>query len=114
VDAETKKDRSRELHALARRAKEATAARFLGRRFPVLIEGEARGAAGTDLWFGYTPNYLQVMVPAGPGAALGNRIVPVRLLELAPGGEHLLGRIEAGTGGLRAGAANPLPSNPAP
>ena len=87
VPAEVKKSRSLELHAVAGRLKQQTLERFLGRTFPVLVEG---AYAGGDYWFGYTPNYLPVTIPGKYGRDLGNRIVAAKLIRLDTGGERLI------------------------
>lgn len=73
VPVSVKKERSVLLHRLARQMKDAYQRRFLGRRFPVLIEGSE---GGRDVQ-GYTPNYLRVATAPPSNRCLVNRIVPV-------------------------------------
>jgi len=109
VPAEVKRERSRELHQLARQLKAATLASQLGQEVSLLIEGRHADQAGGDPpdvsagnptgdWFGYTPNYLPARLPArlltgpAPGVDLTNRLVQVRLEALHADGESLLAR----------------------
>lgn len=77
----TKKHRSVELHRLASDSKRAFQARFIGRRFPVLVE-----RAGDMEPQAYTPNYIRVAL--GPDAVtaetLTNRIIDVRVDRFDP------------------------------
>lgn len=90
LDERTKKDRSRQLHALGRRMKPRALAPYVGRRLPVLIEGRY-GGASTDAWFGYTPNYLPVRIPGGGTEDLTNRILDLTLTAVHTDGDHLIG-----------------------
>ncbi len=93
VDARIKKARSRELHELALEMKRATLENHIGRRFPVLLEGRARGDGVAGHWFGYTPNFLQVVIPADPERDLENQILEVELSGITETGEALTGRL---------------------
>jgi len=93
VDAATKKERSRELHELAREMKRTTLERYVGRRFEVLVEGRSKVEGATGHWFGYTPNFLQVVIPAESGQDLENRILEVELVGINVSGEALTGRL---------------------
>lgn len=86
----TKKERSRQMHALGRRMKGETLARFVGRRLPILVEGPY-GGPSEDAWFGYTPNYLPVRIRADEMEDPTNRILDVRLEAVHEDGEHLIG-----------------------
>jgi len=90
VDDRTKKDRSRQIHALGRRMKADTLARHLGRRLPVLVEGRYGGAVA-DEWFGYTPNYLPVRIRSDEQQDPTNRILGVTLTEVDTDKERLIG-----------------------
>lgn len=81
VAPHTKKRRSSELHELASRSKNAFQARFIGRRFPVLVESS--GDKGPQA---YTPNYIRVAVEPDTGTAdtLTNRIIDVRIDRFDP------------------------------
>ena len=81
-----KRQRSEQLHALARRSRRQALQQAIGQRFDVLIEGAEDGAAG---WSGYTPNYLRVALAAGHGDALENRIVTVRGVDITADGARL-------------------------
>lgn len=93
VGAPVKKQRGMELRELARQMKLDNLRRHVGRRMPVLLEGRSRLPGMQDFWFGYTPNFLQVMVRADDGADLQNRILPIELRRIAEDGEALLGEI---------------------
>lgn len=77
----TKKRRSTELHELAFRAKRAFQTRFVGRRFPVLVE-----SAGDKGPQAYTPNYIRLAVEPDARTAdtLTNRIIDVRIDRFDP------------------------------
>jgi threonylcarbamoyladenosine tRNA methylthiotransferase MtaB len=75
------KQRSRELHRLGERLKQATLERYLQRTLPVLVEGSA---AETGTCHGYTPNYLRVALEDSADKDLEGRVVPVHTLGLTP------------------------------
>jgi threonylcarbamoyladenosine tRNA methylthiotransferase MtaB len=75
------KQRSRELHGLGERLKQATLERYLQRTLPVLVEGSA---AETGTCHGYTPNYLRVALEDSADKDLEGRVVPVHTLGLTP------------------------------
>ncbi len=80
--------RSEALHQLGRKMKRDILAGFIGRRFPVLIEGRREDGS----WSGYTPNFLRVsLVDDDEGSKLENRIVDVTLDRVTDDGEALLG-----------------------
>lgn len=84
VSNEIKKQRSRQLHELAADMKREFARMQLGQDFPVLWEGlREENENGQVRVFGYTPNYLRVAQLAGEPESLENRIIPVRLAEVA-------------------------------
>lgn len=93
VHDRTKKDRSRQMHALGRRMKYRTLTRFVGRRMPVLVEGRYRGSPEGE-WFGYTPNYLPVRMAIDEAEDPTNRILDLRLEAVHQGGGHLCGSSE--------------------
>ena len=93
MDPQTKKARSRELQELAQEMKRGTLENYIGRRFPVLVEGRARGDGVAGHWFGYTPNFLHVVIPAEPERALENQILEVELSGITETGEALTGRL---------------------
>ena len=93
VPGDIKRARSRQLHAIAARLKQATLARYVGSTRPVLWEGPGQPLAdGRVRWQGYTDNYLRVETQAPATISLENRILPTRLTGLAA--DHLLGEIE--------------------
>ena len=93
VDPQTKKARSRELQELAQEMKRTTLKSYIGRRFPVLVEGRARGDGVAGHWFGYTPNFLHVVILAAPERDLENQILEVELRGITEAGEALTGRL---------------------
>lgn len=78
VSREIAAERSREMLALGARLERDFAARFLGRRLPVLWEDAEERVDGRR-WRGLTPNYLTVHAVADPGLDLANRIQPAVL-----------------------------------
>ena len=91
VPADIRKDRSRQMHDLARRMKRDSLTGYLGRRMPVLVERRFGGTESED-WFGYTPGYLPVRLRTDPNRDLENRILDVSLLAVHQNGESLTGR----------------------
>ncbi len=95
VDAATRQARSRELHALARRHKQATLHEHLGRSVHVLYEGTGEPLPdGARRYRGYTPNWLRVAVDVPAGTQLTNQIRNTRLYALGDDGEHLRGVLD--------------------
>lgn len=92
VHDRTKKDRSRQMHALGRRMKRETLARLVGRRLPILVEGPY-GDPPEGEWFGYTPNYLPVRIGADETEDPTNRILDLRLETVHKDGGHLIGNL---------------------
>ncbi|MCW8908528.1 MAG: tRNA (N(6)-L-threonylcarbamoyladenosine(37)-C(2))-methylthiotransferase MtaB [Sedimenticola sp.] len=92
VSREVIRQRSETMHQLGERMKKATLERFVGRRFPVLIEGPPASADGT--WQGYTPNFLRVEIDQPPKRSLENRVETVRLCGVARFGDTLVGTLE--------------------
>jgi threonylcarbamoyladenosine tRNA methylthiotransferase MtaB len=84
VSREIKRQRSEALHELGETMKRSTLEHYVGRRLPVLIEGN-----GADGWAGYTPNFLRVVLAPTPGIALENRIVNIQLTGLSHDGRQL-------------------------
>ncbi len=85
------KQRSQELHRLGEQMKRATLERYLGRTFPILIEGNGEpGAGGTRVWGGYTPNFLRVETTVDADIDLHNRIIELRMTALTPDGDALV------------------------
>ncbi len=82
-----KRARSRELHALGMRLKQALLKRQLGRREPLLMEGISSDESGPYRAC-YTPNYLPVRL-RHPDATHVDRILTARLLAVSADGEAL-------------------------
>jgi threonylcarbamoyladenosine tRNA methylthiotransferase MtaB len=83
--------RSQQLHELGQQMKRATQEAYLGRNFPVLIEGGAQTLEdGKSYWQGYTPNFLRVMIEAPAESELENRIRNVHIDGIDSAGEHLI------------------------
>jgi len=85
------RQRSESLHQLGHRLKQDYLAGFIGRQFPILIEGDPQ-VAQTKL-SGYTPNFLRVTAPPEGDANLTNTIQTLELTTLAEDGEHLIGQL---------------------
>jgi threonylcarbamoyladenosine tRNA methylthiotransferase MtaB len=91
IQAEVKRQRSREMHELAALLKQANLERYVGRRLPVLVEGRYGGERNGD-WFGYTPNYLPIRLTSATEGDLVNRILDVDLEAVHADGESLVAR----------------------
>ncbi len=84
ISQDLKRQRSRELHALAETMKQAFIESNLGTLAPVLWEGQTETLANGELrYFGYTPNYLRVACDVPAGRSLENLILPARLESVA-------------------------------
>jgi len=105
VPEAVKRSRSQQLHALGRRLKRDNLERYAGRRFPVLVEGESNDRPGH--WFGYTPNYLPVLIRGTDHPPRVNEILEVALDGVDAAGEHLLGVPANGIGRCPAGPPSP-------
>lgn len=75
ITAEVKKDRCRQLHAVARQMKHAYMRRHIGRSFPVLVENDVGVINEQPVRFGYLPNYLRVAIPFSGGFPAANSIM---------------------------------------
>jgi len=91
LDRETIRARSETLHQLGYAMKQHYSKQYIGRQFPILIEGESQ-AIGNSVR-GYTPNYLRVSTPTESELNLTNQIKVVELTALAEDGETLIGRL---------------------
>ena len=76
-----KERRARALIALGRETSEAYRRSWLDKTAEVLLEEQAADGS----WLGYTPEYIQVAVPDGPGCRSG-ALISVRLASLTPDG----------------------------
>lgn len=93
VPEPVKRARMEAMLDVARASATAFRRRFLGRTLPVLWEGPARAASGTELvWEGLTDNYLRVYTRSA--ADLRNHILAVRLVAEAEDG--LWGELDVG------------------
>ncbi len=82
IDDATKKQRSRQLHAVAETMKRDFMEKNLGQIFPVLWEGQTeRLPDGKTRVFGYTPNYLRVACDAEDAETIVNHIIPAKLIK---------------------------------
>ncbi len=72
-----KRKRAQELADLAHRLRQETLAPYVGRCFPVLIEGRLAGSE--TRWPGYTPNFLRVELAADTQADLCNHVLRVEI-----------------------------------
>lgn len=80
IGQEIKKQRSKQLHALAESMKQDFVSANLGCLADVLWEGHTESLDnGMTRYFGYTPNYLRVACDVSDGASLENRIRPAKL-----------------------------------
>ena len=75
ITAEVKKDRCRQLHAVARQMKHVYMRRHIGRSFPVLVENDVGVINEQPVRFGYLPNYLRVAIPFSNGFPAANSIM---------------------------------------
>ncbi|MDF1615613.1 tRNA (N(6)-L-threonylcarbamoyladenosine(37)-C(2))-methylthiotransferase MtaB [Desulfurivibrio dismutans] len=103
VPEKVKQRRTARLRALDRQKRAEFYRRHLGSVRPVLVEGgDKDNAAGRR---GFTDNYVPVLLP--PGAAESNRIIRVRLAELAEDGVRAVPVVEGNeeNGGSGAGVA---------
>ena len=89
VPAEVKKERSREMHELARRMKADTFAHYLGHQTTILLEGRQGSDPDGDR-YGYTPHYLPVSLPSSKGQDLTNQLLRVELTAIHPDGDSLI------------------------
>jgi threonylcarbamoyladenosine tRNA methylthiotransferase MtaB len=108
------RNRSRELHRLGERMRRATLERFLGRTFPVLIEGkETDPVTGEPVWSGYTPSFLRIAARERTDQHPEGRIVSLRAEALATDGQSLVGHFTASAAPgteYPAAATNPHPT----
>ncbi len=91
IDNQVKKQRGRQLRELAHRMKSDTQHAYVGRRMSVLMEGRSRIEGLEDHWFGYTPNFLQVLVPDNTEENFENHILDIQLHKPVESGAGLLG-----------------------
>ncbi len=87
VPEATRQARARSLIGLASRLRRRDLATQVGRVADVLLEGDGGEAAAA----GYTPEYRRVVLAEPLDPALRGRIVPVRMVGVAPAGEALEG-----------------------
>ena len=88
VSQSVKRQRSHELHEIARETGLTFMEKQVGKQFPVLWEAP-REIHGINYCTGYTPNYLHVQLPASNGLDLENQISCVRLTGMDESGDVL-------------------------
>ena len=77
IDEPLKKQRNRELHALAQRLKADAMRQHLGKSYEVLWEAESHKADDLNSWFGYTPYYHKIksILPGISGSGIARASV---------------------------------------
>ncbi len=86
INNEIKKQRSRQLHDLAIKAKLNFMQDNLNKSFPVLWEGNTNNTGHIEHQaFGYTPNYLRIARTIPKGESIFNQILPAKLLAISNG-----------------------------
>ena len=96
ITAEVKKQRCRQLHAVARQMKHACMRRYLGHSFPVLVENDVEIVNGQPVRLGYSPNYLRVAIPVSGGFPAPNTMMTAHVERYDPDTTLLMGRVRAG------------------
>jgi len=80
VENDTKKHRSKQLHALAETMKQKFITKNIGQEFSVLWEGQKQEVDNDHtLVFGYTPNYLKVGCKTRKDTTIENMIIKTKL-----------------------------------
>lgn len=80
IPPDIKKERCRQLHAVAKKSKQAYMENFIGREFPVLFENRCETEEPDYFnYFGYTPNFLKVQVTSASALPLENSIKRTKL-----------------------------------
>ncbi len=80
VTNEIKKQRSKQLHALAETMKQQFITQHLGQKFAVLWEGQKQDLNDNQcLVFGYTPNYLKIACKTNKENIIENQIINTQL-----------------------------------
>jgi len=93
LQSSTKKQRSRELAAIAKSMKSAALQKMIGQKVEVLWEsGVEEVAEGRFKYSGYTPNYHRVKAELTGDAA--RQILPVTLQQLSDDGSTLVGDVD--------------------
>ncbi|MES9884773.1 MAG: tRNA (N(6)-L-threonylcarbamoyladenosine(37)-C(2))-methylthiotransferase MtaB [Sedimenticola sp.] len=83
--------RSEAMHQLGELMKRQTLEHYIGREFPVLIEGGEEGSHHELC--GYTPNFLRVRIKTGGKSGLSNSIRAIRLESVNDTGDELVGSL---------------------
>ncbi len=91
LNRDTIRGRSEALHQLGCSMKRDYMSQFIGRQFPVLIEGNPQ-TTPTQL-NGYTPNFLRVSAPANGEVHYTNQIKNIQLTALNDDGDTLIGHL---------------------
>jgi threonylcarbamoyladenosine tRNA methylthiotransferase MtaB len=94
VPAPIKRQRGRQLHAVAAQMKTAALRNYLGRTFPILWEG-SRKPPDSDRrqYSGYTPNFLRVKVLVPDRLRLDNTLRSARLESLSNDGSSAIAKL---------------------
>jgi threonylcarbamoyladenosine tRNA methylthiotransferase MtaB len=91
VDSDTKRARLADLQILAGRMRRRLLDQQVGKRVEMLCEGNPDDAR-VGGHFGYTPNYLPVLVDDDRHGIIGGQRLAVELLRVDPGGPALIAR----------------------
>jgi len=84
VDISIKKERSKKMHSHAIEIKKSQLEIMLGKKVPVLWEGEGqRMDDGTLRYYGYTPNYHKVFITTNSEISLSNQIIDCEIIEIS-------------------------------
>ena len=86
------RDRSQQLHALGEKMKRNNLQKYIGRTFPILIEGRKKSSKKS--WSGYTPNFLPVTIVSANDTDLANRVAAVQMKSIAESKSRLIGEIK--------------------
>lgn len=84
--------RSEQMHQLGSRLKSQTLESYIGRHFPVLIEGA--DSSDTQRWSGYTPNFLRIDMTEASEPDLENSIRMLRMRGISESGDALIAELE--------------------
>lgn len=84
--------RSEEMHQLGSRMKRDTLEGYIGRHFPVLIEGS--DSPSKKHWNGYTPNFLRIEMTETGEPGLENSIRRLRMKGISESGNALIAELE--------------------
>lgn len=89
VDRETKRERSRQLHALAASSTRSVLSNHIERTCAVLVEQRLNNGN----WSGYAPNFLRIELAGTADAELENQIVTATTASIDDSGNHLVAHL---------------------